>query len=77
MQTVKKIIRYLLGTRDYGIVFGNSGSSVDVFGFTDADYAGCVETRKSRSGVVFLLNDGPICWSSQRQNVVSLSTAEA
>ena len=46
-------------------------------GFTDADYAGCVESRKSRSGFVFLLNGGPVSWSSQRQSVVALSTTEA
>lgn len=62
-QAVKKTIRYLIGTRDYGITFG---SFVSITGFTDADYAGCLETRKSRSGFVFLLNNGPICWSSQR-----------
>ena len=76
-QAVKKIIRYLLGTRNSGIVFGNSGSSFNRIGYTDADYAGCLESRKSRSGFVFLLNGGPISWSSQKQSVVSLSTTEA
>ncbi|CAK9811714.1 Retrovirus-related Pol polyprotein from transposon TNT 1-94 [Anthophora quadrimaculata] len=75
-QAVKRIIRYLIGTRDLGIIFGNSGST-EICRFTDADYAGCLETRRSRSGFVFLLNGGPICWSSQRQPIVSLSTAEA
>ena len=74
---VKQILRYLSGTRNLGIVFGISGSSCEIRGYTDADYAGCLETRKSRSGFVFQLNGGPISWSSQRQNVVSLSTAEA
>ncbi|XP_043483599.1 secreted RxLR effector protein 161-like [Leptopilina heterotoma] len=76
-QAVKRIFRYLIGTRNYGLVFGNSGSTLNLLGFTDADYAGCIQTRKSRSGFVFLLNGGPISWSSKRQDVVSLSTAEA
>lgn len=76
-QAVKRVIRYLIGTRNHGIVFGNSGSAYGLKGFTDADYAGCTESRKSRSGFVFLLNDGPISWSSQRQSIVALSTAEA
>ncbi|CAK9820237.1 Retrovirus-related Pol polyprotein from transposon TNT 1-94 [Anthophora quadrimaculata] len=76
-QAVKKIMRYLNGTRDYGIVYGNSGSSLDISGFTDADYAGCIRTRRSRSGFVFILNGGPISWSSQLQKVVALSTAES
>ena len=74
---VKYLIRYLIGTRDHGIVFGNSGSSIDIQGYSDSDYAGCIETRRSRSGFVFLLNEGPISWSSQRQSVVAVSTTEA
>lgn len=76
-QFVKKILRYLKGTVDFGITFGNSGSLDSLHGFTDADYAGCLDTRKSRSGFVFVLNGAPISWSSKRQCVVSLSTAES
>ena len=76
-QAVKRIIKYLIGTRNFGITLGNSGSSNNLCGYTDADYAGCVDTRKSRSGFVFMFNGGPICWSSQRQTIVALSTAEA
>lgn len=75
-RAVKRIFRYLIGTRDFGLTFGNSGSS-DIFGYTDADYAGCVDTRRSRSGFVFVFNGGPICWSSQKQDIVATSTAEA
>lgn len=74
---VQKILRYLKGTVDFGITFGDSGSPGNLLGFTDADYAGCLDTRKSRSGFVFMFNGAPISWSSQRQNVVSLSTAES
>lgn len=74
---VKNIIRYLKGTLDYGIVISDSESEHTLVGYTDADYAGCIETRKSTSGFVFMLNGGPIAWSSQRQPVVSLSTTEA
>lgn len=76
-QFVKKILRYLKGTVDFGITFGNSGSLDSLQGFTDADYAGCLDTRKSRSGFVFILNGAPVSWSSQRQCIVSLSTAES
>ena len=70
-------MRYLKGTIDHSIVYGNSGSDLELIGFTDADYAGCVRTRKSVSGSVFMLNNGPISWSSQRQRMVTLSTTEA
>ena len=78
-QAVKRIMRYLIGTCEFGIVFGSSGSECDdkLKGFTDADFAGCVETRRSRSGYVFLLNGAPVSWLSQRQPIVSLSTTEA
>lgn len=74
---VQKILRYLKGTVDFGITFKDSGSPFKLLGFTDADYAGCLNTRKSRSGFVFMFNGAPISWSSQRQSVVSLSTAES
>lgn len=74
---VKRILRYLAGTIDYGIVYGKSGSMLDLIGYTDADYAGCLDTRRSRSGFIYLLNNAPISWCSQRQEIVSLSTTEA
>lgn len=88
---VKKIFRYLRGTIDYGIVYGASGREtpelvkdigasgrqLELEGYTDADFAGCVDTRKSRSGFVFMLNKSPVSWCSKRQDIVSLSTTEA
>ena len=76
-QAVKRINKYLINTRNFGITFGNRGSNNNLCGYTDADYAGCVDTRKSRSGFIFMCNGRPICWYSQRQNIVALSTAEA
>lgn len=73
-QAVKKRIRYLRGTSNDGIIYGNGGSTVlQLNGHTDADYAGCSDSRKSTSGFMLMLNGGPITWSSQRQAVVSLS----
>ena len=40
---VKQILRYLSGTRNHGIVYGNSGSFYEIKGYTDADYAGCLD----------------------------------
>lgn len=74
---VKRIFRYLHGTLDFGIEYKANGSKNMLIGFTDADYAGCPITRRSRSGFVFLLNNAPISWCSKRQSVVSLSTTEA
>ena len=45
--------------------------------FADSDFAGDLETRKSTSGIIILLNGGPIAWSSQLGKAVATSTCEA
>lgn len=77
-KAVKRILRYLKGTLDYGICFcGNKDMEIKLSGFVDADWAGDVETRKSQSGYVFQLCGGPVSWVSKKQAVVALSTTEA
>lgn len=72
---VKKIFQYLQGTAHFGLEF--TGTLEDLKGFTDADWAGCEDTRRSTSGYVFNLGSAAISWSSKRQATVSLSTCEA
>jgi len=45
--------------------------------YSDADYAGDCETRKSMSGCMSFLAGGPVIWSSRRQDCVALSTTES
>ncbi|KAG5873876.1 hypothetical protein JTB14_031409 [Gonioctena quinquepunctata] len=45
--------------------------------YTDADFGGDLDTRKSRSGYIFLLNESPVTWASQRQQVVAVSITGA
>ena len=73
---LKRLLRYLKGTTKYGILFSKEGSS-ECIGFSDADWAGDVNDRKSTSGYVFLLSGGAVSWSSKKQKCVALSTAEA
>lgn len=54
-----------------------SGNSIKLEGFCDSDYAADPELRRSTSGFVFMLGNGPITWLSQRQPLVSISTIEA
>lgn len=75
VNAVKRIIRYLAGTSDFGIEYG--GSSVVLKGYTDSDHARDIDTRRSTSGYAFLINDGIITWKSYLQKTVALSTAEA
>jgi hypothetical protein len=71
----KDVLRYLSGTADYGIYYGNGELSLS--GFCDADYAGDLSTRRSTTAYVFMLNGGIISWSSRLQPTVALSTTEA
>lgn len=76
---VKRVFRYLKGTADYGLVFNtiNHDDTEFVQAYCDADFAGDSESRKSTSGFVRVMNGTAICWSSKRQSVVALSTAES
>jgi hypothetical protein len=65
----------LRGTIDLGLAF--SGDLSPLVGYSDADWAGDIDTRRSTSGYVFGIGTGPISWSSKRQSTVSLSTYEA
>lgn len=72
---VKRIFRYLRGTTSLGITYGRSNT--ELVGYTDSDYAGDSDTRRSTSGYVFKIGGGAVTWMSQRQKVVALSTTEA
>ena len=62
MEAAKQILRYLSATRDRGITFG--GGDLSIQGYSDSDWASDKEDRKSTSGYVFMLNNGPISWAS-------------
>jgi hypothetical protein len=77
---VKRVLRYLCGTTNYGLCYqGRLGldSVVDIHGFVDAEWAGDLDYRRSTSGYVFNLFGGAISWMRKRQDVVALSTTEA
>ena len=74
----KRVLKYLAGTRTRGLCFGGGHISRNILtGYSDADYAGDHDNRRSTSGYVYILNGGAISWSSRRQPVVALSTMEA
>jgi len=73
---VKRILRYVKGTLTSGLQIGIS--SVDsLTAYSDADWAGCPDSRRSTSGYCVYLGDTLVSWSSKRQTTVSRSSAEA
>jgi hypothetical protein len=76
LNAVKRILRYLRGTIDYGLQLHRS-SPTSLTAYTDADWAGCPDTRKSTSGYGVFLGDNLVSWSSKRQQTVSRSSAKA
>eukprot|EP00253_Pinus_taeda_P031357 PITA_31357 len=75
-QAAKRILRYVKGTKMFGILYNVSEYS-DLVGYTDSDWAGSVDDRKSTSCYIFHMGSGAISWASKKQSIVALSTAEA
>ena len=73
---VKRIVRYLIHTPNFGIWYPK-GSYFNLVGYSDSDYASDKVDRKSTSGTCQFLGKSLVSWSSKKQNSVSLSTAEA
>ena len=76
LNAVKKIIKYAGGTYDYGLFYSKE-SNLSLAGFSDFDYAGNVDDRKSTTGECFYVGANFVAWISKKQNSMSLSTAEA
>ena len=72
---VKRILRYLRGTTDLGLLY--RPDNTNLCGYSDADWAGDINDRKSTSGYVFIMSGSAISWRSKKQSSVALSTAEA
>ena len=72
----KRILNFFQGTRTRGI-FYKEKSDLELVGFTDSDWVGDSTDRKSTSGYVFMLVEGPISWSSKKQSAIALSSTEA
>lgn len=74
-KAVKRIMRYLALTIKAGIKY--CGSNLNLCTYSDSDYAGDPDTRRSTSGTVSMINGGPVSWSSSTQSVTALASTEA
>jgi hypothetical protein len=77
-----KIWRYLLYRPNLGLLYNCLGNSLYLKGYSDADWAGELDSRKSTTGYLFSLSgdlgvNNPISWNSQLQKSVAISSCEA
>lgn len=84
VQGIKRVLRYLNGTRDLLLTYDKPSQSekhpshtISIQMFSDADWAGDPDTRLSVSGTIIKLNNNTITWKTSRQKSVAASTAEA
>ena len=73
---VKRIIKYISGTCDYGLFYSKE-SNVSLAGYSDADWASNADDKKSTTEGCFYVGTNLVAWMSKKQNSVSLSTVEA
>ncbi|XP_019189004.1 PREDICTED: uncharacterized protein LOC109183378 [Ipomoea nil] len=73
---LKRVLRYIKGTQDYGLRLSLSASS-DLHAYTDSDWAGCPVDRKSTSGYAVFLGNNLVSWVSRKQRTVARSSTEA
>ena len=82
LQTAKRTLRYLNATIDMRLVYVRDQAmpprmGATLTGFSDADFAGDTQDRKSTGGYVFLVAGGAVSWRSKKQPMVALSTTES
>eukprot|EP00963_Diacronema_lutheri_P000532 scaffold30_cov329-Pavlova_lutheri.AAC.1 len=73
---VKRVLKYLHGTKAVGILVGDSSPSL-LEGYCDANYGDCEETRRSTTGYVFTLHGSLVSWQTKLQKTVAVSTTES
>lgn len=75
-KALKRILRYIRGTESLGLFYSKT-KEYKLLGYSDSDWCGDVDDRKSTSGYVFFMGDTAFTWLSKKQPIVTLSTCEA
>ena len=73
---LKKALRYMQSTKNHMLTYKRT-ESLEVIGYSDADFADCVDSRRSTSGYIFMLANGAISWTSCKQTLTAASTMQA
>ncbi|XP_041011264.1 secreted RxLR effector protein 161-like [Juglans microcarpa x Juglans regia] len=75
-RATKKIMRYFQGTKEYMLMYRRT-DNLEVIGYLDSDFAGCIDSRKSTLGYIFFMAAGVVSWRSAKQTLTTTSTMEA
>nr|XP_034924377.1 uncharacterized mitochondrial protein AtMg00810-like [Populus alba] len=75
LKMVRRILRYVKGTIEMGLHF-SSHITLDLFAFSDADWAGCPTTRRSTTGYCTFLGGNLISWCAKKEHTISWSSTE-
>jgi len=65
-RAAKKVIRYLQGTKNFMLMYKRT-DNLEVIGYSDSGFVGCIDTRKSTWGYVFMLASGAVSWRSAKR----------
>nr|GFD09481.1 ribonuclease H-like domain, reverse transcriptase, RNA-dependent DNA polymerase [Tanacetum cinerariifolium] len=76
MKAIKKVLRYVKGTKDYGITYKHNGSN-KIHGYSDSSYGVNTQKGKGTTDIIFYYGESPISWSTQKQATVALSSCES
>ena len=76
MTTLKRIIKYVKTTTEFGMWYSKDTNDV-LAGYFDVDWAGNADDRKSTSGGYFYVDNNLVSWMNRKQNSISLSTTKA
>ena len=75
-KAAKRVMRYLKRTKDHMLTYRRS-DHLEIIGYSDSDFAGCQDSRKSTSGYIYMLAGGAISWRSAKQSFIASSTMAA
>ncbi|XP_052288532.1 uncharacterized mitochondrial protein AtMg00810-like [Citrus sinensis] len=75
-KAAKRILRYIKGTTNFGLLYSFS-NDYKLVGYSDSDWGGDVNDRRSTTGFVFFMGDIAFTWILKKQHIVTLSTCEA
>ncbi|KAL5580971.1 hypothetical protein UlMin_013413 [Ulmus minor] len=76
-EAMKWLIRYIKGSTNLGLIYKKDGNRIWLDGYTDSDYAGDRDRRRSKTSYFFTIIGCCVSWKSQLQPIVALSTTEA